>query len=500
VSESNILAAKSTETGGFISSTIVNEGLIVKFDDFYYLIDTNVNKIVFNNINTTSYKFENDINNDLFCYTDNEILYIDENYNANHIFEELDRISGWEMRELVCQSSSYEINKLYYFINPNNPKGVRMYNNSSKTTFNVGINAGNWQLFFANNVLIAASYTNTNEGLRISNGISRPYFTELDPTVNIGSYSSGAYDYRSKRLYLATCRENTTWDIGKINYDIDEFIYSLDIYTMQKLVINYNSKKFEDLANQILQMFINGKIDITGDIIGSSGSSNSDFYHTLTGLLKFLEDEIFSDYDSYLNNAISTSGIYLDILTYAATAINFNDDSEKAQQNMQAALMMLYSLDSSGNINFNNIMARYRAYIRNFLIVNNTDSYGNLITEEVGSSEWNTKHNYLTNDFLDSDETMDNYYNHKTTETVEYVKINPEEFDLLGSYAYNSKKYGISLFFKLTTTYISGYNTVAKELYYKTDYDTEINYYNQNGSYRELYVRKRDLNIIMSYK
>lgn len=269
---------------------------------------------------------------------------------------------------------------------------------------------------------------------------------------------------------------------------------------MQKLVINYNSKKFEDLTNQILQMFVNREIDITGDIIGSSGSSNSDFYHTLTGLLKFLEDEIFSDYDSYLNNVISASGIFLDILTYAATAVNFNDDSEKAQQNMQAALMMLYSLDSSGNINFNNIMARYRAYIRNFLIVNNTDSYGNLITEDVGSSEWNAKHDYLTSNFLDSDETTDNYYNHKTTETVEYVKLNPEEFDLLGSYAYISKKYGISLFFKLTTSYVSGYNTVTKDLYYKTDYDTEIKYYKQNGSYRELYVRKQDLNIVMSYK
>lgn len=553
----SIIKTSNKKTDGLTLNYLTDSGLFFIFDNIWYYYNDRLRATVKFPDGTTrpvsDYKFI-DFNNKVFCTSDTEILYFSESFYSsyynhitiNHVLDEKDRVKGWKFDTIKCKTSEYNTKYLEYLTNTETPIGSRFYNTSTNKAININLNSGYWKIYFANSKFIAVAYNSCNDGIRKANYSMTPLFNEINDAVNFGSYSNGDYDYKSKRLYLCSNRENTIWNIDKIPYDIDEFIYPLDEYYMQKIVINHNEQSMSDLIDIMESKYDNDEVYINNDIVnqyddngdevgGGTGSGNGDGSgsgdgnntggdnqggsgngssavpegkYTLDDLLKLL-NEFLSSFDSYMSEVTASSGIFAEIFTYAETAMNFDPDDEKSMQNLQAALLMLYSLDDNGNINdgtvnggnfsgdkvtFSSILSRYKAYIRKLFIVNNTTSSGEVIKENTNTEEWNIKYNYASEDFLDSDETSESYYFKEKSDAVEYVQLDTSRFDEDNSDAFISKRYGIALYYRLLK-----YNRISDFAYFKTDFDTEYKYFVNSGKYRDLYVKKSDLDIVKKY-
>ena len=287
-----------------------------------------------------------------------------------------------------------------------------------------------------------------------------------------------------------TDEEWENWSADSVVYNIEGFLYGTSDYQLQKILNDYTGKKYETFTREVTKLV-------------------EDNTKTIDELLETVDEELeIIDRDNAEN--IQESGIFAEIFTFAESSIE--TDSEKAEQNLEAVLMLLYSIDSNDNIvdlttrnslyNFSIIKSRYMAKITETRIKNNTNSDGTDIEEEVGTSEWNVKNNYPTDDFRDSDESSENFYkNVEEKEKPEYVVFDINNINISDTNEFLARKYGIALFYKLTATISAGGTVNHYDYYYKTTYDDEIIWRQTHpDSSRDLAVLKRDLDIILKYK
>ena len=281
------------------------------------------------------------------------------------------------------------------------------------------INEGKWKVNKTRNKFIAMSYDGTNKGIRCADyNTNFCTFVNLEPkAISIGDYSSSDYNTKKNKLFITTLRNNSTMNVYDIKYDIDEFIYTLDTYKMQNLLTNLFNDSTESTALNVVELLKNNKVFTKQDEKGNISLPKPEGMVTLSELLNIL-NLAYKESDSMIASAITSSGLFTDMLTYAEAQYEFDINDEKAKAKIAAALLLLYSAkedgegdyDSSENrsMNYYEILARYRASERKMIIQNNTDfSTGDKISEEVGSSDWNKLYDHGSMDFMDSaDETV----------------------------------------------------------------------------------------------
>ena len=351
---------------------------------------------------------------DLFVYatTKTNILYFDKNNIEGLKFTEIlnpdDQVEGWFFEYINDDS--------IFMLNYQNKKGVRYYSKNSHVAMTTNINEGKWKVNKTRNKFIAMSYDGTNKGIRCADyNTNSCTFVNLEPkTISIGDYSSSDYNTKKNKLFITTLRNNSTMNVYDIKYDIDEFIYTLDTYKMQNLLTNLFNDSTESTALNVVELLKNNKVFTKQDEKGNISLPKPEGMVTLSELLNIL-NLAYKESDSMIASAITSSGLFTDMLTYAEAQYEFDINDEKAKAKIAAALLLLYSAredgegdyDSSENrsMKYYEILARYRASERKMIIQNNTDfSTGDKISEEVGSSDWNKRYDHGSMDFMDSDD------------------------------------------------------------------------------------------------
>ena len=352
-------------------------------------------------------KFKDLRNLFIYATTKTNILYFDKETNTeelklSEIFNPEDQVEGWFFNYIDDDS--------VFLLNHKNKKGIRYFSMKNHIASTTNINDGKWKVNKTRTKFIAMSYDGTNKGIRYANyNTDSCTFINLEPrAITIGDYSSSDYNTKKQKLFITTLRNNSVINIYDIKYDIDEFIYNLDTYKMQNILTNLFNDSTESTALNVINLFKNNKIFTKIDEKGNINLIKPDNTHTLSELLNIL-DLAYKESDSMIATAITNSGLFTDMLTYAESQYEFDIDDEKAKAKIGAALLLLYSArdDSSENrsINYYEILARYRASERKMIIQNDTDfSTGNKISEEVGSSDWNKLYDHGSIDFIDSDD------------------------------------------------------------------------------------------------
>ena len=352
-------------------------------------------------------KFKDLRNLFIYAATKTNILYFDKETNTeepkfSEILNSEDQVEGWFFNYIDDNS--------VFLLNYKNKKGIRYFSMKNHIASTTNINDGKWKVNKTRTKFIAMSYDGTNKGIRYCNyNTDSCTFVNLEPrAITIGDYSSSDYNTKKQKLFITTLRNNSVINIYDIKYDIDEFIYNLDTYKMQNILTNLFNDSTESTALNIINLFKNNKIFTKIDEKGNINLIKPDNTHTLSELLNIL-DLAYKEFDSTIATAITSSGLFTDMLTYAESQYEFDIDDEKAKAKIGAALLLLYSArdDFSENrsINYYEILARYRASERKMIIQNDTDfSTGDKISEEVGSSDWNKLYDHGSIDFIDSDD------------------------------------------------------------------------------------------------
>jgi hypothetical protein len=114
---------------------------------------------------------------------------------------------------------------------------------------------GSFHLCEYNDKYIAISRNGTNKGIRISSNTDFINFQNLNG-VPYDNSDFGGYcvDKSVNKLYLIHNRKITKQNPNLIPYDIDEFIYGIDRYARYKLILDFDSKKSENLIDAVLEL------------------------------------------------------------------------------------------------------------------------------------------------------------------------------------------------------------------------------------------------------
>ena len=359
-------------------------------------------------------KFKDFRNLFIYATTKTNMLYFDKESNTteelkfSEILNSEDQVEGWFFNYIDDDS--------VFLLNYQNKKGIRYFSMKNHIASTTNINDGKWKVNKTRTKFIAMSYDGTNKGIRCAdyNSDSCTFVNLAPKAITIGDYSSSDYNTKKQKLFITTLRNNSVMNIYDIKYDIDEFIYDLDTYKMQNILTNLFNDSTESTALNIIDLFKNNKVFTKIDEKGNINLIKPEKTYTLSELLKTL-DIAYDESDSMIATAITSSGLFTDMLTYAEAQYEFDIDDEKAKAKIAAALLLLYSArddDNSSNdssetrsMDYYEILARYRASERKMIIQNDTDfSTGNKISEEVGSSDWNKFYDHGSIDFMDSDD------------------------------------------------------------------------------------------------
>lgn len=315
-------------------------------------------------------------------------------------------LTGWEM--------IYTGGKLFA-INNTTEKGIKILKSSKFE--NTNITKGFWKVGSSNTKFFAMSYKNTNGGIRYCNKTATNIeFVEIPAdTVKYGDIGGFAFDSSSGIMYFGEDRTDLVLDIDTLKFDIDEFIFPLYDYQLQKLLINICSSKLDIMSDNILRM-IESDIPLSEilTLVGSMIDSMNSFYNSMVvssnlynNLLTYAEAK--SEFD--IDDPAALSGIITDFI------VNYD---YKVKPNDTTATFYGSGINSIGvagsgptNSSMQDILARYKAELVT------TEIFSNVRVVEVDGekktvsllesldgdvSEYNKRYNWRSLEFMNSDE------------------------------------------------------------------------------------------------
>lgn len=315
-------------------------------------------------------------------------------------------ITGWEM--------IYTGGKLFA-INNTVEKGIKILKSSKFENTNIA--KGFWKVGSSNTKFFAMSYKNTNGGIRYCNKTATNIeFVEIPTdTVKYGDIGGFAFDSSSGIMYFGEDRTDLVLDIDILKFDIDEFIFPLYDYQLQKLLINICSSKLDIMSDNILRM-IESDIPLSEilTLVGSMIDSMNSFYNSMVvssnlynNLLTYAEAK--SEFD--IDDPAALSGIITDFI------VNYD---YKVKPNDTTATFYGSGINSIGvagsgptNSSMQDILARYKADLVTTEIFSNVrvvDVDGEKKTVSLlesldgDVSEYNKRYNWRSLEFMNSDE------------------------------------------------------------------------------------------------
>lgn len=315
-------------------------------------------------------------------------------------------LTGWEM--------IYTGGKLFA-VNNTVEKGIKILKSGRFEDTN--ITKGFWKVGSSNTKFFAMSYKNTNKGIRYCNKTATNIeFVEI-PTdsVKYGDIGGFAFDSSSGIMYFGEDRSDLVLDIDVIKFDIDEFIFPLYDYQLQKLLIDICGNKLTIMADNILKM-------LESDV-------------PLSEILNLL-GPIMESMNSFYNSMVVSSNLYNNLLTYAEAKSEFDIDDPNALAGIITDFIVNYDykkkpndttatfygsgMNSIGvagsgptNSSMQDIMARYNADLITTEIYSNVrivekDGEKKTVSllESVGgdTTEYNKRYNWRSLEFMNSDE------------------------------------------------------------------------------------------------
>lgn len=315
-------------------------------------------------------------------------------------------ITGWEM--------IYTAGKLFA-INNTVEKGIKILKSSKFE--NTNITKGFWKVGSSNTKFFAMSYKNTNGGIRYCNKTATSIeFVEIPTdTVKYGDIGGFAFDSSSGIMYFGEDRTDLVLDIDTLKFDIDEFIFPLYDYQLQKLLINICSSKLDITSDNILRM-IESDIPLSEilTLVGSMIDSMNSFYNSMVvssnlynNLLTYAEAK--SEFD--IDDPAALSGIITDFIVNYDYRVKPNDTTAT----FYGSGMNSIGVAGSGptNSSMQDILARYKADLVT------TEIFANVRVVEVDGdkktvsllesldgdvSEYNKRYNWRSLEFMNSDE------------------------------------------------------------------------------------------------
>lgn len=228
-------------------------------------------------------------------------------------------LTGWEM--------IYTGGKLFA-INNTVEKGIKVL--KSNKFENTNITKGFWKVGSSNTKFFAMSYKNTNGGIKYCNKTATNIeFVEIPTdTVKYGDIGGFAFDSSSGIMYFGEDRSDLVLDIDAIKFDIDEFIFPLYDYQLQKLLIDICSNKLSILADTVLKMLEN---DVP-----------------LSEILNLI-GPIMESMNSFYNSMVVSSDLYNDLLTYAEAKSEFDIDDPDALAGIITDFIVNYDYKTNSN-------------------------------------------------------------------------------------------------------------------------------------------------------
>ena len=315
-------------------------------------------------------------------------------------------LTGWEM--------IYTGGKLFA-INNNVEKGIKIL--KSNRFENTNITKGFWKVGSSNTKFFAMSYKNTNGGIKYCNKTAANIeFVEIPTdTVKYGDIGGFAFDSSSGIMYFGEDRSDLILDIDTLKFDIDEFIFPLYDYQLQKLLIAICGNKLTIIADNIIGL-------IESDVALSE-------IVTLVG-------SMITSMNSFYNSMVVSSNLYNNLLTYAEAKSEFDIDDPAAMSGIITDFIVNYDykvkpndttatfygsginamgVAGSGptNSSMQDILARYKADLVT------TEIFSNVRVVEVDGekktvsllesldgdvTEYNKRYNWRSLEFMNSDE------------------------------------------------------------------------------------------------
>lgn len=394
----------------FISLVLVNNNDIHSMD--YYEFNKNKFFIAKNDI-----YYYNSINNDLrSIFSDNS-----------------DKVNGWEF---------IECNSKLFFNNPKHKLGLRYFNGTNVITTN--LNYGSWNICNGNSKYLITSKDGSNTGIRISNISNNPSFIDVLPKpILIGDFSNPVFNSGNKKFYYGSDRTKIIFSIDSVIYDLDEFIYPLQSYELQQILINYNKEKsttfLEDLIEKMSMLIdptdpdptdpdptdptdpdptdptdptdpdptdpdpidpdpTDPDPDPTDPNSGTVNFSDDGYFAFSMDSLNDITNHMVDTSKTNIRNALMNSNIFTDMFTYAEAKNLFNITNENDLDQLELSFIL--------DLNKNSQDRAYRYYKsrkQKIYIKQAFEHDGNEYTDEVDSTAWNVKFNNSSEDYLNSD-------------------------------------------------------------------------------------------------
>ena len=309
-------------------------------------------------------------NSDNYYYVNSDGSYVSMFTDSNDVS------AGWSLDW---------IGDRYFFTNTLKPMGIRAVNNYKTVPSNQ--TSGYWKIAYSSDYYFALSTNGTDKGIKCcrKDFSSECNFIELpDVPKNNGDYYGWVYDETKKLTYFTSCRDELVEDMSKTDYDIDEFIYPLDEYTVKKIITDMNGTVTGSLANGLGTDFTKDKLKALVNSIKAQAA-------------KLKEDQLGYE---------AGSQFFTNLVTSDMAKREFNMSNPK-----ETSLVLLEMINNSafGGDYMSKVI--YQASHRMTYIKHHFDPDANGVltlipNENVLNHEakWYQKHSTTSNDFLNSDE------------------------------------------------------------------------------------------------
>ena len=281
------------------------------------LLDNSINQLTnVSHINTEDFE---EINGEIYSKnsTSKTGYYKYINYSRTAIMSVEDMAkTGWKLHNLN--------DRFVYATNEDEPLGVRYLSNNE--FISTGLNTGYWILNNYGALVIAASINNSNLGIKYSTvtNLSSNFVNLLYTPITEGDYGCIISDEKRKLVYITNNRSNLTFDIDRINYDIDEFLFYM--YDLEKQNIISNTH--------------NGLLNILHDNLTNLAKDNINVNDTATDLFAIID--ILNEFMLAIEKS---SSIYNDLMFYAEAKTEFNIDDNDVLNRLLADFIYNYDYE-----------------------------------------------------------------------------------------------------------------------------------------------------------
>ena len=249
-----------------------------------------------------------------YVFTENKLFMLSRNNDIYNIYElsqfrdytDLDIVSV-DYRDFVIDHNS-----VYYSI----PKSLVPTPENYILTNQANI-TGSFHLCEYNDKYIAISRNGTNKGIRVSSNTDFINFQNLNG-IPYDNSDFGGYcvDKSVNKLYLIHNRKITKQNPNLIPYDIDEFIYGIDRYARYRLILDFDSKKSENLIDAVLELL-------------EKRNEDNSFDKTVEDIFNMISS-IINDEKTELRDIIKNdSKIHFDTNLYMESKYEFDIDDDE---------------------------------------------------------------------------------------------------------------------------------------------------------------------------